>query len=267
MMLTIGLAQLWVNSFDKQLNLNRALATIETCKEKGVDYVLFPELFLTGFFIQSQVKELAEPVDGESIHRIRQKAKETGVGVIIGFAEADQDRFYSSAAFIERDGAILGVYRKVHLFDQEQEFFTPGEEFPIFKTALGKMAVMMTFDVEFPEMARIYAVNGAELILVLNAHHVPYEPHQELFLRTRALENQLFIAAANTVGLQESTLFFGESAVISPDGNCLANGGNDEELIVASFDLSDVYRAREEEPMKYLENRKSGLYKKHGLLL
>lgn len=266
MMLTIGLAQLRVTSFDKQLNLNRALATIDTCKEKGIDYVLFPELFLTGYFIQSQIEELAESVNGESIHRIQQKVKEAGVGVIIGFAEADQNRFYNSAVFIERDGSIKGVYRKVHLFDQEQEFFIPGEEFPVFETALGKMAVMMTFDVEYPEMARIYAVNGAELILVLNAHHVPYEPHQELFLRTRALENQLFVAATNTVGLQESTLFFGESAVISPEGNYLAKGGNDEELIVASFDLSEVYRAREEQPMKYLENRKSGLYKNHGLL-
>jgi len=265
MMLTIGLAQLRVTSFDKKWNLNRALTTIEAFKNKGVDYVLFPELFLTGFFIQNQIDGLAESVNGESIQQIRQKAKETGVGVIMGFAESDQDRYYSSAAFIEKDGIIKGVYRKVHLFDKEQAFFSPGEACPVFDTAFGKMAVMMTFDVEFPEMARIYAINGAEIILVLNAHHVPYEPHQDLFLRTRALENQLFIAAANTVGLQESTLFFGGSAIISPDGNYLAKGGNDEEMIVASLDLSDVVQARENQPMRYLDNRKSRIYREHGL--
>lgn len=266
-MLTIGLAQLRVISFDKKSNLNRAMATIDTYKEKGADYVLFPELFLTGFFIQNQIEELAESVDGQSIQQIQQKVKETGVGVIIGFPERYQNRFYSSAAFIERDGSIKGIYRKMHLFDKEQEFFTPGDGCPVFDTEFGKIAVMMTFDVEFPEMSRIYAVNGAEMILVLNAHHVPYEPHQELFLRTRALENQIFVAATNTVGLQERTLFFGESAVISPEGNYLVKGGNNEEMIVASFDLSDVYKVREEQPMKYLDNRKSGLYMANGLFL
>lgn len=264
-MLTIALAQLKGSLFEKTLNMKRAISTIQACKEKNVDYVLFPELFLTGFLIQEKIKELAETVDGESIKMIQEKVKETGVGAIIGFAEHCKNRYYNSAIFIEKDGSIKGVYRKIHLFDKEKEYFSSGKEFPIFQTPFGKMAVMMTFDAEFPETSRIYAVQGVELIMVLNAHSVPYEPHQELLLRARALENQIFVAAANKVGLEQSTIFFGESAIISPDGHFLIKGGNNEELIIASIDLSDVYKTREEQPMKYLDNRRSELYMAHNL--
>ncbi|AMA72410.1 MULTISPECIES: nitrilase-related carbon-nitrogen hydrolase [Aneurinibacillus] len=265
-MLTIALAQLKGIPFDKKSNLTRTISTIQMCKEKGVDYVLFPELFLSGYFIQDQIQKLAETAEGESIQIIQEKAKEAGIGVIIGFPEFYKNQYYNSAAFIGKDGSLKGVYRKVHLFDKEKEFFTPGEEFPVFRTEAGNIAIMMTFDVEFPEMARIYAMNGVEMIMVLNAHSVPYEPHQEVFLRARALENQIFIAAANKVGLEGMTLYFGESAVISPEGNFLTRGGNNEELLITSVNLNDVYKVRDEQPMKYLDNRKNALYRAHGLL-
>ncbi|MED0671640.1 nitrilase-related carbon-nitrogen hydrolase [Aneurinibacillus aneurinilyticus] len=265
-MVTIALAQLKGVLFNKNLNVGRVLTTIQTCKEKGVDYVLFPELFLTGFSIQHEIEALAEPVDGESIQTIQEKVKKTGVGTILGFAERYENRYYNSAVFIEKDGSIKGVYRKIHLFDKEKEFFTPGEEFPVFHTKAGNIALMMTFDVEFPEMSRIYAMHGVELIMVLNAHNVPYQPHQGIFLQARALENQVFMAATNKVGLEGDTLFFGESALISPEGHFIEKGGNNEEIIIASIELSDVYKVREEQLMKYLENRKGKLYSRHGLI-
>jgi predicted amidohydrolase len=265
-MLTIALAQLKGTLYDKAFNLHRTISTIEWCKKKHVDYILFPELFLSGYLIKERITEMAEPIDGRSIRLIQEKAKEIGIGVVIGFPEYYDNRYYNSAAFIEKDGSIKGLYRKIHLFDTEKDFFTPGEEFPIVRTTAGNIALMMTFDIEFPEMARVYALNGAELLMVLNAHSVPYEPHQEIFLRSRALENEIFVAAANKVGLEESTLYFGESAVIAPDGNFVVRGGNNEEITVVSIDLSDVYKTREKQPMKYLENRKSKLYMTHGLI-
>lgn len=266
MLLTIALAQLKGTLFDKSSNLNRILSTIKTSRDKGVDYILFPELFLTGYFIQDQLKDLAEPIDGESMRIIQEQALETGVGVIIGFPEIWRNRYYNSAAMIGKDGQMKGVYRKVHLFDHEQDCFTPGQEFPIFETEAGQLAIMMTFDQEFPEMARIYAMKGAKVILVLNAHNVPFEPHQEIFLKARALENQMYIAAANKVGLEKNALFFGKSAVISPEGHILVEGGNNEELIVITLDLADVNRIREEQPMKYLEARRGKLYKANGIV-
>jgi len=268
MTLTIALAQLKGNLYDKPLNIERAISTMEECKEKGADLVLFPELFLSGYSIQDRIEleEMAERVDGESIQMFREKAKEIGIGVILGFAEKSGSHFYNSAAFIEKTGKLKGVYRKIHIFNKEQELFSAGEDCPVFETELGRIAIMMTFDLEFPELARIYAIHGAEIIMVLNAHQVPFEAHQQLYLRTRALENQIFIAAANRVGLEKSTLFFGESAVVSPDGNFVARGGNNDEVIVVSIDLQDVYRTRAAEPMKYLENRKNKLYQKKGLL-
>ncbi len=266
MILTIALAQLKGTLFEKSSNLNRILSTIEECRHKNVDYILFPELFLTGHFIQERLKELAEPLDGESIQRIQEKVKETGVGVIVGFPEIKKNRYYNSAAMIGKDGSIKGIYRKVHLFDYEQAYFTPGQEIPIFETEAGDVAILMTFDLEFPEMARIYALKGAKLIMVLNAHNVPYEPHQEIFLKSRALENQLYIAATNKVGLEKSSLFFGKSAVISPEGHIVAQCGNNEEVIIVSLELSKVNQIRTEQPMKYLEMRKGKIYKTNGLV-
>lgn len=266
MLLTIALAQLKGTLFDKRSNLGRVLTTIDSCRDKNVDYILFPELFLTGFFIQDRLTELSEPLEGESMNIIQEKARETGVGVIIGFPEIWKNRYYNSTAMIGKDGQIQGVYRKVHLFDTEQEYFTPGQDLPIFETEAGRVALMMTFDQEFPEISRIYALKGAKLIMVLNAHHVPFQPHQELFLRARALENQIYIAAANKVGLENGALFFGKSAIISPEGHVLAEGGNNEELIVYTLDMEDVNRVREEQPMKYLDARKGKLYKANGLI-
>ncbi|WP_183192639.1 carbon-nitrogen hydrolase family protein [Brevibacillus fluminis] len=260
--LTLALAQLRVTPGDKESNLERALETIHSCIDKEVDYVLFPEQFLTGYFVDNRIRELAEPVDGPSIHTISQAAKKAGIGVIFGFPEREGERIYNSAAFIEKTGECLGVYRKTHLFGPEVEVFTQGEACPIFPIAQGNIGLMMTFDMAFPEVSRLYALQGAHVVMVLNAHIVPYQPYQEIFLRARALENQFFIAAVNKVGLEKNTLFFGESTIVSPDGVHLYKAGNDEEIGVITIDLGDVRAFRETKPMKYMEKRRQEFYQR-----
>lgn len=258
---TIALAQIRTRLYDKKSNTNRAVTILEECKAAGVDYVLFPEMFLTGYYIYDQVADLAESVDGQFMQIIQRQAEQMGVGVIFGFPEAKGNKFYNSAAFIEKDGHLAGVYRKVHLFDKETGIYQPGEEFPIFHTDYGNFGLGMTFDTGFPEVTRLYALQQAHILLFLHAHHVPYQSYPEILLRARALENQLFIAVANKVGLEHNSLFFGESSLVSPDGVYLYKGRNNEEIKPVTINLADVQRSREAMLMKYLENRRPQLYR------
>lgn len=261
-MLTIALAQLKSTFMNKQANIKVAMATMEECKQKQVDLVVFPEMFLTGYALKEKARELAEPLDGPSLRQICQAAQENEVGVVIGFPEKNGNQYFNSAAFIGKDGSIQGVYRKIHLFEWEKEIFTPGNDGPVFTIGDGKISLMMTFDAGFPEMSRIYALDGAEMIIVLSAHVVPYQIYHKIMMRARALENQVFLAVVNKVGLEEQSVYFGESAIISPYGDYLNKTDNQEKVIIESIDLSLVHKTRESLSMKYLENRNVDYFRK-----
>ncbi|MFQ6583421.1 carbon-nitrogen hydrolase family protein [Priestia megaterium] len=262
-LLKIALAQLRSNLHDKNKNLKRVFGTMEAAKDQGADFVLFPELFLTGFLLNEQVEELAESVEGELITKVKKYAKELQIGVILGFPERHHFKIYNSAVFINKKGEIVGTYRKIHLFDHENSYFTSGDSIPVFDTPQGKFGVMITYDMEFPEVARILALKGAEVVFVLCANMIPYEHHQHVYLRSRALENHIFIAAANKVGLEDDYVYFGESEVINPNGHCVFKSLNNEDLAIVDIDLSSS--ANSKEILNYLNNRKSDLYRREGL--
>lgn len=264
-MLTIGLAQLKGSFMDKQKNINKVISVMKECKQKAVDLIVFPEMFLTGFALKEKAIEMAEPLDGPSLSTLCQAAKENEISIVIGFPEKKGTQYFNSAAFIQNNGIIQGVYRKIHLFEWEKEVYTPGDDGPLFTVENGKIALMMTFDTGFPEMSRIYALNGAELIIVLSAHVVPYQIYHKIMMRARAMENQLFLAVANKVGLEEQSVYFGESAIISPYGDYLNKTDHQEKVIIESIDLSLVYKSRESLSMKYLENRNVDYFKKSKL--
>lgn len=261
--LTLALAQLRSNLFDKESNLHRILETMSIASSKHAQYVLFPELFATGYFLGDRVFDLAESLNGEMITKIREQAKLLEVGVIVGFPEKDGDHIYNSAVFIDRHGEILGNYRKNHLFDHEKAHFSPGDTVPIFDTPEGRFGIMITYDMEFPEIARILAIKGAQLILILNSNMMPYQPYQSVYLRARAMENHVFIAAANKVGLEEDGVFFGESEVIHPTGQTIYKSLNNEDIAIVSISLSETFEAKG--VLDYISNRRPELYRKEGI--
>lgn len=264
-MLTIGLAQLKGTYLNKAANIATARSVLKECQEKAVDLVIFPELYLTGYAIDGRVEELAETIDGPSIKSLCQAAKDYQVGIVVGFPEKEGDLFYNSAAFIQKDGVLQGVYRKVQLFEWEHDIFTPGKDAPVFEIEGGKLALMMTFDAGFPEMARISALGGAEMIVVLAAHVVPYQVYHKIMMRARALENQVFIAVVNKVGLEKKSVYFGESAIISPNGDYITKVEHKEKVIIESVDLSLVYKIRAQLSMDYLNSRNVAYFKRNGL--
>lgn len=257
--ISIALAQLRCELQNKEQNLLRILQSLEEASKNRADYVLFPELYLTGYTMNEQLRVLAEPEDGESIRKIRDQARRYHVGAIVGFPEAEGDALYNCALFIGKQGEIIGKYRKVHLYHKEKEWFTPGKEFPVFSLPEGNIGMMITYDIEFPEAARILALKDVDILAVLAANMVPYQHYQDIYLHARALENHIYVAAANMVGLDNENIFFGESQIVHPDGRSIYKAGNNEVIPVLTFDVSK--KNPEKDLLEYLRNRRTSVYR------
>jgi predicted amidohydrolase len=219
-------------------NVDRALGIME-CGE--ADLYVLPELFSSGYnFIDlHEVESMAEPAEGALAARMAAWAKQHHAYVVYGFIER-ADALYNSAALVGPDG-LLGVYRKVHLFDRENLWFTPGNlGFPVFELPFAKVGIMICFDWFFPEAARTLALKGAEII----AHPANLVlPHCPAGMMTRSLENHLFTATADRIGVEErgecSLRFIGTSQIVAPNGAVLARLGTTEEaLAVAEIDAA-----------------------------
>lgn len=255
----IALAQLRCSLYEKEENLIRMLHSIERTSEKEVDYIVFPELFLTGYVIDDKIYELAETDTGSSIQQLQVAAKMYRIGVIVGFAERDGDQLFNTALIIGKKGQILGKYRKVHLYYREKEIFSAGNSLPIFDLPEGKVGIGITYDMEFPETVRTIALQHAQLFIVLAANMIPYQEFQNVFIKARALENHIYAVISNMVGLDSENIFFGESQIVHPSGKTLYKATNNEEIPIFSLDLNETIP--EMERLDYLHNRNIQAYK------
>ena len=200
---------------------------------EDVDLWILPELCTTGYQFKSltEMNELAEVFpSGPTSKRIAQLSQELAAGIILGVAEKDGDKYYNSAAVYE-DGEYLGVYKKLHLFYEENKYFTPGPDTPaIFEIKGAKIGVMICFDWIFPETARTLAMQGAQLI----AHPANLVlPYCQNAMVTRSIENRVFTATANRIGSENRTgeelTFTGMSQVTDVNGDRLGQLSEKEE--------------------------------------
>lgn len=256
----VALAQLTYSLGNVQANLVKAKEVIkQATKNEGVDIVCFPELFSTGYILNEEVFELAETIPGPTFEIFQQEAKEHGVTLIFGMAEYDRKGIiYNSAVLVEPTGLLQGKYRKTHLWGNESKYFTAGHEYPVYKTNLGTIGVAICYDIEFPEVARILTLKGAEIIVCLAANPVSYEYDWDIYLRSRALENGVFIVGVNSVGKGEALTFHGDSKVVEPNGQVISSAGDEEILLIATLDLNKVQTQRKRLP--YLRDRSPETY-------
>lgn len=258
-MFRLAIAQAEAVRYDKDANLARAEELMARASSQEAQAILFPELFLTGYTVWDRVAELAEPPEGPSIRRLAELAGRFKQVVVCGFPERRPGFHpYNSACIIGPDGAIVGTYRKTHLFDREPEFFSPGETLPVFDTAFGPVGVAICYDLEFPEVSRALALQGARIVLNPTANMQPYAEYQAVYLRARAMENEIHVAAANTVGDDGTYRYFGESAAVDPYGTVLCRAGSGEELLVAEIDLEG---GLSDQNLGYLGRRRPDLYR------
>lgn len=220
--------------------VEKNLARIEKMCPIRADLVVLPELCTTGYQFRHvcELRSLAEPKNGPTVRFFARLARERDCAIVFGFAERDRGRIFNSAALVGPRG-LVGIYRKVHLFDREKDLFAPGDlGFRVFSLGRWRVGLMICFDWIFPEAARTLALAGAQLI----AHPANLVlPWCQRAMVTRALENRVFCATANRVGIERrlrgrGLRFTGGSRIVSPRGDVLVEGSrNQEQVLVAEI--------------------------------
>jgi len=245
-------------SEDRDANLEASIRGIQGAAEQGAQLVLLPELHTSVYFCQTEDParfELAEPIPGPSTERLSAVAAELGVVLVASLFERRAPGLYhNTAVVIERDGSLAGRYRKMHIPDDpgyyEKFYFTPGDlGFQPIDTSVGRLGVLVCWDQWYPEAARLMALAGAELLLYPTA--IGWDPADEraeqerqrdawiTVQRGHAVANGLPLAACNRTGFEpsptgsEGAQFWGSSFVAGPQGELLAQGGTDEETVLA----------------------------------
>jgi predicted amidohydrolase len=257
----VALAQTHPVLFDKGANLQKAEQFIRQAALEKSDIAVFPELHLTGYSLAEHAVEIAEPLDGPSIKLVADMARANRVSVIMGFAEQNghNGKPFETEVFINREGVILGAYRKMHLWGGESNWFSPGSEPCAIQSDIGLMGMLICYDIEFPETPRILAIRGAQWFAVMTAIMKPYQNLYDTYLKARALENRAWVIEVNRVGKENEIEFFGRSGVCDPFGNIVVQANEEECLIFAEVDL-DLNEAAKKADTDYLSDRRPELY-------
>ena len=206
-----------------------------------VDMLVMPELALTGYNIFEHLDNLAESVDGPIATQVATLAIKYKLHILFGLAERQfNDQLTNSAVLFDDSGKRLATYHKRQLWDREHGYFTAGDKYCVVDTQFGKLGLMICYDNEFPEIARELAQAGAQIILFPTANMVPNAERQILQIRTRAMDNQCFVACVNRSGIEGELHYCGHSLVAGPDGEVLGNLGNDSGILIVDIDLNRI---------------------------
>lgn len=270
-------------SADPAANLKKTLAAAERAAKAGANIICTQELFRSQYFCQNEDHanfKLAESIPGPSTDAFQKLAKKHGVVVIASlFEKRASGLYHNTAAIIDADGSMLGIYRKMHIPDDplfyEKFYFTPGDTgFRAWKTKFGKIGVLICWDQWYPEGARLTALQGAEILFYPTAigwhpgekaeYGVRQHSAWETIQRGHAVANGCFVAAINRVGHEtpiggDGLEFWGQSFVAGTSGEIIAKGSVDkEENLIVPIDLAKVDTTRTHWP--FLRDRRIDAY-------
>jgi N-carbamoylputrescine amidase len=287
----IGLVQQAVGP-DKEATLAAHERAVREAAGRGARIVCLQELFDAPYFCKVSDAErfdLAEPIPGPTVQRMQRLAQELRVVLIVPiFEKRGPGVYHNSAAVVEADGTLLGVYRKMHIPDDplyfEKYYFTPGEiyqhgesgertGFRVFDTSVGRIGVLICWDQWYPEAARITALMGAQILFYPTA--IGWHPKEKAewgaaqadawrtIQRSHAIANGVYVAAANRVGHEpepgtDGIEFFGHSFVCDPFGKTIAEAGTDPTVLVAECDPAQIEYTRRNWP--FLRDRRIDAY-------
>jgi N-carbamoylputrescine amidase len=284
----VGLVQMSCGP-DPDANLEKAAERVRDAARLGADVVCLPELFRAQYFCQREdiaLFDLAEPIPGPSTERLGSVAREENVVVVASLFERRAPGLYhNTAAILERDGSLTGLYRKMHIPDDplyyEKFYFTPGDlGFRAFDTTAGKIGTLVCWDQWYPEGARITALKGANVLFYPTA--IGWHPHEkeefgvaqydawQTIQRAHAIANGVYVAAVNRVGMEHGDVrgnrvegpglqFWGGSFLADPFGRVIAKAAHDkEEILVGEIDLAHMEDVRRNWP--FLRDRRIDAY-------
>lgn len=267
MSLKIAVVQFKPTFLDIDDNFKRAISPIKNiASSSSPDVILFPELFLSGYTFKerSEVEEVSFPLnENEYLVPFLDISREKSIALCGGYSEMEGDSFYNSSFFIG-NGEIVANYRKVHLFHDEADFFTPGDTgFSVFEYGGVRFGMMICFDWIFPEAARTLALKGAQVILHPANLVLPY---CQRAMYARAIENRVFIATANRIGSEENggrkNSFTGGSQIVSPKGEYILTMNDEEEYFAeATIDPAEADDKKITEKSDIFATRREEFYK------
>lgn len=256
-MIQLELAQIPIEDSGVATNLQRVLGTIAQ-RAAGTELIVFPEATLSGFPTRHNIGEIAESIDGPSLTKVRNAARDAGVAVAVGLAERDGSRFFNTTVLVDEHGEIALRYRKTHLWASDVGVFEAGDRYEVCSFKGMTVGMLICYDIEFPETARAVASLGADLLIVTNGNMAPFGPVHRRAIVARAMENQMFAALVNRTGSGDDDLTFpGESALIDPFGDVVCDAGAGEKVLCATLDPARLEGAREH--YRYLHDARIAL--------
>jgi N-carbamoylputrescine amidase len=285
---TIAIVQQPCGDADKSANVERAVFNIVQAAADGAQIVCLPEMFNSPYFCKIEEPErfkIAEQIPGPTVERMQQVARELGVVIIVPiFERRGAGVYHNSAAIVDADGSLLGVYRKMHIPDDplyyEKFYFAPGDAqspaggFKVFDSKFARIGVLICWDQWYPEAARITSLMGAEVLFYPTA--IGWHPREKAVYgeaqadawrtaqRAHAIANGVYVAAPNRVGLEtepgtDGIEFFGRSFIADPFGRIIADGGTGEpKVLVAQVDRQLIETTRQHWP--FLRDRRIDAY-------
>jgi omega-amidase len=259
----------WPVVDDRGACLDAAEAQLRSAARAGASLCVLPEMFQTPYEL-GQMRSRSESIDGESLTRIGALAGELSLWVVAGsICERCEDEYFNTTAVFDSHGALAGVHRKVHLFDvsletvrvRESLVLSPGAAPLILELPFCRLGVCICYDARFPAIFQYFERQGVEVVAVPAAFsQTTGAAHWHLLMRSRAVDQQVFLAAACPApNPLSSYCTYGHSLVIDPWGKVLTEAGEERELIVATLEAERLETVRRELPL--LKHRRDELYR------
>jgi deaminated glutathione amidase len=255
---------------DKDRNLKLVSQFIDTAVGNGADVVVLPEMFNCCGHTEVMIKN-AEKIPGYTTNTMSDKARQHGIYIVCGsiFEKAGENKVYNTSVIVEHNGEILAKYSKIHLFDidiqdkiryKESEHVIAGDKIVTVNMGSFDAGLGICYDLRFCELFRNLALKGAKIIFIPSAFtQTTGEYHWEPLIKARAIENQVFVVAANQIGTSPNNITcYGKSMVVDPWGRVLAKAEDNENIITAEIDFNLLENVRTEVPL--LKHRRTDLY-------
>jgi predicted amidohydrolase len=226
-------------------------------KTDGLDLIVCPELFLSGYGSFDKIKEYCEQSDGEFANKISALAKKYSTAILYGYPEMAKNSLFNSAQYFDSKGTSLANHRKQILppTANESKIFKPGSKSSIIMINGIKSAIVICYELEFPEIIRKLALQGVELIIAPTGQSTNWPAAALYNCRTRAFENGIYVIYANSTGNLHDINFMGESKIIGPDGLDIVNAGTTEKVITGEINTAEVLSVRSKLP--YLDDSRA----------
>jgi predicted amidohydrolase len=239
MLVKVAVAQMNPKLERNAENRARVLAMFHEAVSEGGRLIVFPECAISGYGFSdlATARTFAEPIPGPTTEALASVCEETGAFGVVGVLERVGDVVYNSAVLSGPEG-LVGVYRKAHLpYLGVDRFVTPGDTgFLVWETPLGRVGLVICYDLRFPEAMRALALAGADIIALPTNWPDGSQNAPQFVTRTRALENRVFVLACNRCGEESDFWFFGHSQITDPGGNVLAEAGDAEQICYAEIE-------------------------------